>query len=176
MTPIVNPSVCCGNESLRAEARKADRGGLCALDSASHRAGRKVRRRRRPRIEAMAFWLLLAAWCCANNPQAALVATISWLQEAHQRSGHRNLVLTVAQLLSADHKVPDVAARDRDAESPPPSALPATLNLNKLTLGLEPTGVELMPLSAARGLRFAALLTHAARVYPPLLEPPRRTG
>jgi hypothetical protein len=172
----MNACVGIKSESFRAEARKADRGSLCTLVSSPHHAARKVRIGCRPRIEAVAFWLLLVAWGCANNPQAAVVATITWIQETHHRSGHRNLNLAVAQLLSAEQKVAEVAAEAHDAEKPPLPTVPATLTLKKLALGLEPTGVVLMPRSVACGLGFADLLTHAAREYPPLLEPPRRTG
>ena len=136
---------------------------------------RKVRANGRKRIRAFALWLLLAGWICANNPQAALVATITWLQEAHRHSGHQNLNLAVAELLGGSHKAPLRMAESRKNERPDPPPATAEFTLRKLELAVETGLGELVHGDSLCDARCPLALTAESRSYPPLLEPPRRT-
>lgn len=130
---------------------------------------------RSKRIRAFAFWLLLAGWICANNPQAALVATITWLQEAHRHSGHQNLNLAVAELLGGSPKAPLRMAESRKSERPDPPPATAEFTLRKLELAVETGLGELVHGDSLCDARCPLALTAESRSYPPLLGPPRRT-
>jgi hypothetical protein len=57
------------------------------------------------------FWLLIAAWVCANSPQVAIVAVLAWLTEARTFSHQRELTREVAHLLSGEEAKSRVAER-----------------------------------------------------------------
>jgi hydrogenase/urease accessory protein HupE len=128
---------------------------------------------RKGRIEAVAFWILVAAWICANNPQAAAVATMSWVKEAHRRSSHESLNLTVAQLLGGQSKAPAPTVEPAKTEraGKPPAVVHFTLK--KLELASESTSSGLAPSRPVLPASQTKSLRAESRTYPPLLEPPR---
>jgi hypothetical protein len=128
---------------------------------------------RKGRIEPLAFWILIVAWICANNPQAAVVATMSWIQEAHRRSSHQNLNLTVAELLgeSTNTPVQNVESHGTD-QGGKPLVLPQ-FHPKKIELASEPTPGGPVPQTSAFLARLIAKLKADSRNYPPLLGPPR---
>ncbi|MEI6467367.1 MAG: hypothetical protein WCQ89_21775 [Verrucomicrobiota bacterium] len=119
------------------------------------------------------FWLLIAAWICANTPQPALFATLSWLAEARHFTHQQRLSAQVAHLLGGE-KMPervDVAAGASDREPPP--ALPGDSTLKKIVLALESDGEVLTPAARLSGRNRLAVNWPDARREPPPEEPPR---
>lgn len=131
---------------------------------------------RRKIIKACVFGLLLAAWICANNPQAALVSAISWLQESHRQTGHDNLRFAVAQLLASSKKAPEQSAECRDNKRPDQAPASTGFTLRKLELAVESVVCVPGGCSESYQVQPSAALAAETRTYPPLLEPPRRTG
>ena len=116
--------------------------------------GHMSRFRRRLSASPWPFWLLIAAWVCANAPQAALYAGLTWLAEARSFSHQQRLTAEVAYLLGGDAARPDrtatVAAARTDAPAKAPTAVPADAVLKKIVLALE-RGAEIRTPVTARG-------------------------
>jgi hypothetical protein len=132
-----------------------------------------LRRSRRP--ARWPFWLLLAAWACANTPAIAVCAALTWLGEARHFSHQQRLVTDVAFVLTG-HQAPGlgVLAAVKDLPAPAPAApAPAEIELKKLDLALE-RGTEVRPPEPQAGFFFARLAEwRDARREPPPHEPPR---
>lgn len=112
----------------------------------------------RPRIRASQaprwpFWLLIAAWFCANSPQAAVSAALTWLAEARTFSHQRELSREVAHLLGGEKAQGRVAAalaeaaQNESAKRMP--AIPAAAVLKKIDLAAEER-TEVEPAEAVR--------------------------
>jgi hypothetical protein len=52
------------------------------------------------------FWLLIAAWVCANSPQAATYAVLDWVASARHFSHQQQLAREVAHLLAGEKAPP----------------------------------------------------------------------
>lgn len=91
------------------------------------------------------FWLLLAAWICANSPQVAVYAVLTWMAEARTFSHQRDLSREVAHLLvgeSAPGRAEEALARAQSAGQDAGSKraglpLPASVVVKKLDLAAE---------------------------------------
>lgn len=122
------------------------------------------------------FWLLLAAWVCANSPQAAIYATLSWLAEAPSFAHQRQLTWDVAHLLSGE-KPPERFATlaKRPLQEPLRNSVPIPEEavLRKLHLAGEKTGELPSPLLAAGKYANATTSMRDRWRAPPLLGPPR---
>lgn len=93
------------------------------------------------------FWVLLAAWVCANSPQVAVFTALTWLAEARSFSHQGDLARQVAQLLGGEEatsRVGEAMARvelleeeqgDRPAKAP--LGAPTTVVLKKVDLAAE---------------------------------------
>lgn len=130
-------------------------------------------RNRTPNSPRWPFWLLLAAWLCANTPQTATFVVLTWLSEARSFSHNERLVRDVAFLLNGE-KAPGIidAAKNLPAEEPK-APLPAQVALKKLDLTLERTTEVLPPaLRANRRLAATTIPREVLRDAPPT-EPPR---
>jgi len=98
---------------------------------------------RRPTTHRWPFWLLIAAWFCANSPQTATYALLAWLGEARTFSHQQQLSRDVAHLLggeTAPSRVAAVMARakaDEGALVKLPSSVPASAVLKKIDLSVE---------------------------------------
>ena len=119
------------------------------------------------------FWLLLAAWFCANSPQAATYALLTWLGEARHFSQQQRLTAEVAAVLTgAEAPVAFAAAPDTTVRpfAPP---VPADATLKKIELAVERT-VEVLPSAVREKMRVARAmaLPEPRRAAPPH-EPPR---
>jgi len=116
--------------------------------------GHMSRCRRRLSASPWPFWLLIAAWVCANAPQAALYAGLAWLAEARSFSHQQRLTVEVAYLLGGDAARPEqtakVAAARTEAPAKAPAAVPVDAVLKKIVLALE-RGVEVRTPVTARG-------------------------
>lgn len=87
------------------------------------------------------FWLLLAAWVCANAPAIAICALLTWLGEARHFSHQQRLVTDVAFVLTGK-EAPGLgllAAVKGAARPAPLPVAPAELELKKLDLAVERT-------------------------------------
>jgi hypothetical protein len=123
------------------------------------------------------FWLLILAWVCANSPQAATFAVLSWLAEARTFSHQRQLSVDVAHLLAGEaapgREPLRVAAIDAAPQDPPPVPVPEAAVLKKILLSVEETaGANVPRLAAADRRRFEAR-TGGRRTTPPPHRPPR---
>lgn len=119
------------------------------------------------------FWLLIAAWVCANSPQAATYAFLSWMAEARSFTHQQRLTADVARLLGGEREETQVAAREN---SPPPASLPAVpaeAVLKKIPLSVERTADVLPPALGASHPRVAAWLCPDVWRAPPPHGPPR---
>ncbi|HVS51641.1 MAG TPA: hypothetical protein VHD62_04740 [Opitutaceae bacterium] len=130
---------------------------------------------RRPPPARWPFWLLLAAWFCANSPQPAVYAAMGWLMEARHFSHQRALTLEVARLLSA---APAETPRVARAETKPavPPALPADAVLKKRELACVPLSRSDGPRESTVNFAVASWRCPAPRGCEPAHEPPRASG
>lgn len=128
------------------------------------------------------IWALLAAWVCANSPQMAVFAALTWLAEARSFSHQGDLSRQVAQLLNheaATSRVHEALARlefaegtqDEGAKSPP--RVPTVVVLKKVDLAAEAV-VGVMPPEAREIFGWASedCLGEGRRAAPPH-GPPR---
>jgi hypothetical protein len=139
--------------------------------------GHMSRCRRRLSASPWPFWLLIAAWVCANAPQAALYAGLAWLAEARSFSHQQRLTVEVAYLLGGDAARPErtgaIAATRTAATPKAPTAVPADAVLKRLPLYLEQTADVLPPaLGAGRPREIARAAPDTLRAPPPH-GPPR---
>ena len=119
------------------------------------------------------FWLLLAAWFCANSPQSAMFAALSWLDEARHFSHQRRLTADVAFVL-VGQKIPShfAMAAEASAQLPLPP-VPVEAMLKKLDLAVERTS-EALPVAMRTPHRVARAARPPERLgVPPPHEPPR---
>lgn len=69
------------------------------------------------------FWLLLAAWVCANTPAGAACALLGWIEQARHFSHQRKLTAHVVYLLAGE-KLPAPAVTTPPVNSMPTPPLP----------------------------------------------------
>lgn len=92
------------------------------------------------------FWLLIAAWICANSPQIAVCALLAWMGEARHFSHQQRLTAEVAHVLTGARSESLLAALPHAPAKPLEPLAAATITLKKVELGVE-TVVEVLPLS-----------------------------
>jgi len=80
--------------------------------------------RRRLSSSRWPFWALLAAWVCANTPQAAVYAVVTWFAEARSFSHQYELTRAVAHLLKGEHCASRVAVVLQRAPTETPERAP----------------------------------------------------
>lgn len=120
------------------------------------------------------FWLLIAAWVCANCPQLAVTVTLAWAGEARHFSHQSRLHAEVARLLTHNATPPSSALVAETAPTEPFRPLiSAEALLKKPPLAVEPTVIWLGPLSRASRLQTAECDLPEAPRPPPPHEPPR---
>ena len=123
------------------------------------------------------FWLLIVAWVCANSPQAATYALLTWIAEARQFSHQQQLTRDVAHLLVGE-KAPTrqtvVATSDQGRESGGGrSQVPAGAVLKKIDLSTEKRMEHVGPIAARPSFDRATNWRTDALRAPPLHGPPR---
>ena len=69
---------------------------------------------------AAAFWLLAAAWLCANIRPGTLSAMFEWLADSRHFSHQERLAADVAALLGGEKPVASVAESEASHEPAPP--------------------------------------------------------
>jgi hypothetical protein len=123
------------------------------------------------------FWLLVAAWCCANTPQAATFELILWLKGAAYFSHQADLKAEVALILSGAPKAAHLIANQSVRETPPP-AVPLAKNVTIKRVG--PFLVAESIASVATGASAAIVMTNQRvperQIARPRLRPPRLAG
>lgn len=88
--------------------------------------------------------MLIAAWICANTPQVALFAVLTWMAEARSFTHQERLSLEVACLLTGQPEARTVNTAAELPESVP--VLPTDIFAKKLDLALEQAS-EILPLA-----------------------------
>jgi hypothetical protein len=119
------------------------------------------------------FWLLIAAWACANSPQIAICAVLTWAGEARHFTHQQRLTAEVAHVLSGQ-SMPSLLATMKEAPSRPLApVMPAEAALKKIELALERT-TEVLPPDSGQKAHFSRVtsLPDSRREAPPH-EPPR---
>jgi hypothetical protein len=119
------------------------------------------------------FWLLIAAWVCANSPQAATYAVLTWLAEARSFAHQQRLTVEVAFLLAGEKAPERVTRTETSAPARPPPAVPSEAVLKKLPLAMECAPESPFPRRDSTPLRAGAIQFVDTERPPPLLGPPR---
>jgi hypothetical protein len=119
------------------------------------------------------FWLLIAAWFCANSPQAATYSLIVWAKGSQHFSHQERLKEDVARLLTGEKALPGAGIAGPAPARPFAPQVPIDAVLKKLDL-TAPLAVD----AAAPGMReldYAGPLVRepCGSRYEPLLPPPR---
>ena len=128
---------------------------------------------RTPSRPSWPFWLLLAAWFCANCPPRAAYVVVSWLEEAREFSHQRQLTRDVAHLLGGE-KLPDrFDVPDTPTPKPPEPALPLNEEMKKLSLALEVARAAAHPEKANPNWRPVAVRMRDQLTAAPPHGPPR---
>lgn len=107
------------------------------------------------------FWVLLAAWVCANSPQVAVYTALTWLAEARSFSHQGDLTRQVAQLLGGEEATSRAGeamarmemtekAKGEDAKGNAPLRAPTVVVLKKVDLAAEVAARVVPP--EARGI------------------------
>lgn len=131
---------------------------------------------RRTQSARWPFWLLLAAWVCANSPQSATYAVLSWMAESRSFSHQHRLTGDVASLLGGERVRGSAAiahAANPAPSKPLPPVPPPEAVLKKFPLSLELLA-EMLPPGLRAGCPFAPACVgpDSFRARPPH-EPPR---
>ncbi len=120
------------------------------------------------------FWLLVAAWCCANTPQAATFELILWLKGAAYFSHQADLKVEVALILNGGSKTAHLTASQSVRETPPPAVpIAKTVTIKRVDPFLL---AESLAPAATGGGETIALTNHRVperQVARPRLRPPR---
>jgi hypothetical protein len=122
------------------------------------------------------FWLLIAAWVCANTPQVAAWHVIVWVKNAQHFSHQAQLRGEVASLLSVDAvpAVETVAFTAATTTETPPAPLAAgDFSVKKIVLSLADERGGLSPASTAVTWTEVGLRSGPAHVADVPYPPPR---
>lgn len=124
------------------------------------------------------FWLLIVAWVCANSPQVATYALLTWIGEARSFTHQQRLTAEVAHVLTGT-KLPErisLARHSEGAERPFAPLVPVEATLKKIQLAMEETTDVLPP--EVRVQRWVARLEARLDAWSdaPPHEPPRARG
>ncbi len=119
------------------------------------------------------FWLLLAAWVCANSPQVAVYTAIAWIGEARHFTHQQRLTAEVAHVLTGV-KTPSVLAAIRQVPLRPLApVVPAEATLKKIELAIARTVDLLGPVLPEKIGQGKERAMPDARTEAPPHEPPR---
>jgi hypothetical protein len=119
------------------------------------------------------FWLLLAAWFCANTPQAVTYDLMVWAKGSRHFSHQDRLKADVARLL-AGGTAPVALRAARPAPAQPSSCpIPAEAVLKKPDLSAPLAVDSFVPASRALVHPEPAVREPCGARFEPLLPPPR---
>jgi hypothetical protein len=122
------------------------------------------------------FWLLVAAWWCANTPQAATFEVIMWLKGAAQYSHQAELRDDVAAVLTGAPQAARAQAHlgKLGRETPPPEVpLAKTLTIKRVSLCLQEERITSGRPDTGVAFRVEQASVPQRRTSPPRLRPPR---
>jgi hypothetical protein len=120
------------------------------------------------------FWLLVAAWWCANTPQAATFEVILWLKGAAYFSHQADLHADVAAILTGVPKVARGHGGQILRETPPPAVpLPKNVAIKRVGLCLQGETISSASQVAGEMIRLLHDQVPERRTSPPRLRPPR---
>jgi hypothetical protein len=95
---------------------------------------RPLRHRKKP--AGWPFFLLVAAWFCANSPQSVAVNILEWAKGARHFSHQQQLRAEVASLLAGKHKVAVLAAAQAPSKTPAPVPISDEATIKKFDLSV----------------------------------------
>jgi hypothetical protein len=120
------------------------------------------------------FWLLIAAWVCANTPQDAAFHLIVWVKNARHFSHQAQLHSEVASILSGKPAdAPVSLATATGAEKSPPPVAPADFAVKKILLSLVVEHLAVSPPSSVETWTAICLRSRPAHVADVPHPPPR---
>lgn len=118
------------------------------------------------------FWVLIAAWFCANTPQVAVYEAVSWLGNARHFSHQQRLQIDVVSVLTGDKAVLHLTAADTPAKPFLP-VVPTDAVLKKIELAVQSTSELLPPIACPLArVESKSQVPDSLRDRPPH-EPPR---
>ncbi|HEX2855001.1 MAG TPA: hypothetical protein VHO24_17335 [Opitutaceae bacterium] len=128
---------------------------------------------RKRRSAGWPFWVLIAAWFCANTPQVAVYEFVSWLGSARHFSHQQRLQNDVVSVLTGDDASQLFMEGSEAPATPFLPVVPTDAVLKKIELAVHHTS-ELLPppVRALARAESESLVIGALRDRPPL-EPPR---
>lgn len=126
-------------------------------------------------LARLPFWVLIAAWFCANTPQTATWHAIVWLKDARHFSHQNELKARVAAALGGIEIEPASQWNQADASSRelPEAALPADATIKKILLSLEDSPFPAPPPSVLLFRRDTGRLCWISHVADVPHPPPR---
>lgn len=119
------------------------------------------------------FWLLLAAWFCANSPQAATYEVVVWLGNARHFSHQQRLSADVAFILAGSDAHAVIAAAKAAPARPFAPAVPAEATLKKIDLIVTLSSEWLPATALVRMAGVSELILPVSPWLEPPAEPPR---
>ena len=121
------------------------------------------------------FWLLVAAWWCANAPQAATFELILWVKGAAHFSHQAELRRDVAAILNGTPQAARMASRGSIRRETPPPAVPLakTVTIKRVSLCLQEERIGSDAQMAEATLPLSHDQIPERRSSPPPLRPPR---
>ncbi len=139
-----------------------------------------MRRSARTTSARWPFWLLIAAWVCANSPQIAMYTVLAWIADARTFSHQHQLTTEVAHVLAGEKTgsrlVMMAAAAAPDDHDRAQPAIPESAVLKKIDLASEKQREVTRPSEVAqRRPRTGGWRGDALRAPPPH-GPPRDSG
>lgn len=119
------------------------------------------------------FWLLVAAWLCANSPQTLTYELVVWGGSARHFTHQQRLTAEVASLLAGGPAPEAVVAKSESPAKPFAPPVPAEATLKKIELAMQ-RAAEWLPSALRAQVRCALTQTlpDPLRAAPPH-EPPR---
>jgi hypothetical protein len=135
---------------------------------------RSSQRNRKP--AGWPFWLLLAAWFCANSPQSITYELIVWAGKSRHFSHQERLKEDVARLLAGRAAPIALVSARRLPERPFSAPIPAEAVIKKIELGAPLAAESFAP--EARAFAYPEPLVRppcGARIEP-VVPPPRGVG
>jgi hypothetical protein len=119
------------------------------------------------------FWVLIAAWFCANTPQVAVYEFVSWAGQARHFSHQQKLQNDVVSALTGDKGPELVAGANKGPSKPFLPVIPTDAVLKKIELAVQPTSEFLPPLACVLPrAEMENVVAGSLRERPPH-EPPR---
>jgi hypothetical protein len=132
-----------------------------------------VSRAHRPASPRWPFWLLMAAWFCANSPQSLTFEFVVWFGNARHFSHQQRLTSEVASVLAGEHVVHALAVATEAPTQPFTPTVPADATLKKIELAVHRAETVWPPVVATVVQTGHENLLSSRLMEEPLDEPPR---